>query len=99
MKAIRIHGYGPPDALRYEDVADPEPAPHEIRVAVHAATVNRVLNVALRRGEQRHRDVTLPLIPGVDCAGVVDRVGRDVTRWRIGDRVAASGRMPLEPVA
>lgn len=97
MKAIRIHEYGPPDVLRYEDVPDPEPAPDEIRVVVHAATVNRVLDVALRRGDQRQRQVSLPLIPGVDCAGVVDKVGTAVTRWRAGDRVAAAGRMPVEP--
>ncbi|HTH97241.1 MAG TPA: zinc-binding dehydrogenase [Stellaceae bacterium] len=99
MKAIRFHDYGPPDVLRYEDVAEPEPAPYEIRVVVHAATVNRVLDVALRRGDQRQRNITLPHIPGVDCAGVVDKVGAAVTRWHPGDRVAAAGRMPLEPVA
>jgi NADPH:quinone reductase len=99
MKAIRIHEFGPPDVLRYEDVPDPEPAPHEIRIAVRAATVNRVLDVALRRGDQRQRNVSLPLIPGVDCAGIVDQLGPEVTRWKIGDRVAVAGRMPLEPVS
>jgi NADPH:quinone reductase-like Zn-dependent oxidoreductase len=38
----------------------------------------------------------LPLIPGVDCAGVVDAVGPGVTKWRAGMRVAAAGVMPLE---
>jgi NADPH:quinone reductase-like Zn-dependent oxidoreductase len=97
VKAIVIREYGPPEALRYEDISDPEPRPGEIRVKVHAATVNRVLDVALRRGDQGHRGVTLPLIPGVDCAGVVDAVGPGVTRWKPGDRVAAAGVMPLEP--
>ncbi len=78
---------------------DPEPAPYEIRIAIHAATVNRVLDVALRRGDQRQRKITLPHIPGVDCAGVVDKLGSDVTRWKVGDRVAVAGRIPLEPVA
>lgn len=99
MKAIVIREYGPPEALRFEDVADPVPGPGEIRVRVHAATVNRVLDVALRRGEGARRGAALPLIPGVDCAGVVDRVGPGVTRWRPGDRVAAAGRMPLNPCA
>lgn len=97
MKAIVIRDYGPPEALCYEDVPDPVPGPGEIRVKVHAATVNRVLDVALRRGEQGRRGVTLPLIPGVDCAGVVDAVGPGVTRWKPGDRVAAAGRMPVKP--
>jgi NADPH:quinone reductase len=97
VKAIVIREYGPPEALRYEDIADPVPRAGEIRVKVHAATVNRVLDVALRRGDQGHRGVTLPLIPGVDCAGVVDAVGPGVARWKPGDRVAAAGVMPLEP--
>jgi len=96
MKAIVIHEYGPPDVLRYEDVPDPVPRAGEIRIAVHAATVNRVLDVSLRAGKEEARGATLPLIPGVDCAGIVDAVGPQVTRWRVGDRVAAAGFMPLE---
>lgn len=99
MKAIVIHRYGPPDVLRYEDVPDPEPRAGEIRIRVHAATVNRVLDVAFRGGKQVQEGITLPVIPGVDCAGVVDRVGEGVTRRRIGDRVAATGIMPLDPCA
>lgn len=97
MKAIVIHEFGPPDVLSYEDVADPVPDRGEVRIQVHAATVNRVLDVAVRRGEQRQRGVELPLIPGVDCAGFVDQVGSDVTGYRPGDRVAAAGRMALRP--
>jgi NADPH:quinone reductase-like Zn-dependent oxidoreductase len=96
MKAIVIRQFGPPDVLRYEDLPDPEPRRGEIRIAVHAATVNRVLDVAVRRGEQAQRGVELPLIPGVDCAGVVDAIGPGVTRWKVGDRVCAAGRMPLD---
>lgn len=98
MRAIVFDRYGPPDVLTLCDVEDPQPLPHEIRIAVRAATVNRVLDVALRRGEQAHRRPVLPLIPGVDCAGVVDAVGSEVTRWRPGDRVAATGSMPTGPV-
>jgi NADPH:quinone reductase len=39
----------------------------------------------------------LPLIPGVDCAGVLDALGQGVTRFTLGQRVAAAGTMPLEP--
>ena len=99
MKAIVIREYGAPEVLRYEDVPDPIPGPGEIRIAVHAATVNRVLDVAVRRGEQGRRGITLPLIPGVDCAGIIDAVGAGVTHWKVGDHVAAAGRMPLEPCA
>ena len=75
MKAIVIHEYGPPDVLRYEEVPDPVPRAGEIRIKVHAATVNRVLDVSLRAGKETCRGAVLPLIPGVDCAGIVDAVG------------------------
>lgn len=99
MKAIVIHRFGPPEVLTYEDVADPQPRAGEIRIRVHAATVNRVLDVRLRAGTEGHRRPLLPLIPGVDCAGVVDAVGAGVARWRPGDRVAAAGVMPLDVCA
>jgi NADPH:quinone reductase-like Zn-dependent oxidoreductase len=97
MKAIVIRQYGPPEVLRYEDVPDPEPRAGEIRIKVHGATVNRVLDVAFRGGRQVQAGIKLPVIPGVDCAGIVDRVGEGVRCWRVGDRVAATGVMPLEP--
>jgi NADPH:quinone reductase len=96
MKAIVMHRYGPPDVLQYETVPDPEPRAGEIRIRIHAATVNRVLDVSLRAGKERARGAILPLIPGVDCAGVVDSVGASVARWRKGMRVAAAGVMPLD---
>jgi NADPH:quinone reductase len=99
MKAIVIHRYGPPDVLSYEDVADPQPCRGEIRIRIHAATVNRVLDVSLRAGGERARGAVLPLIPGVDCAGIIDAVGPGVARWRPGMRVAAAGVMALEPCA
>jgi len=97
MKAIRFHEFGPPDVLKYEDVPDPLPRHGEVRIRVHAATVNRVLDVALRAGTQPQRGAKPPVIPGVDCAGVIDAVGEGVTHWRPGQRVAAAGTMPLEP--
>src|SRR5262245_32436218 len=96
MKAIVMHRYGTPDVLQYETVPDPEPRAGEVRIRIHAATVNRVLDVSLRAGKERARGAILPLIPGVDCAGVVDAVGASVTRWRTGMRVAAAGVMPLD---
>jgi NADPH2:quinone reductase len=96
MKAILLHEYGPPDVLRYEDIPDPLPRAGEIRIKVHAATVNRVLDVSLRAGKETFRNPVLPLIPGVDSAGIVDAVGPEVSNWHVGDRVAAAGIMPLE---
>ncbi len=99
MKAIIIHRFGPPEVLSYEAIPDPAPRAGEIRIRVQAATVNRVLDVRVRAGVETHRGAVLPLIPGVDCAGVVDAVGEGVTRWRVGDRVAAAGIMPLDVCA
>lgn len=98
MKAIVIHEYGPPDVLKYEDVPDPQPRDNEIRIKIHAATVNVTLDVAVRAGKQTQRGITLPLIPGVDCAGVIDKIGKNVKRWQVGDHIAAAGRMPLDDV-
>lgn len=98
MKAIVIREFGPPDVLKYEDVPDPQPLAGEIRIRIHAATVNRVLDVSLRAGKETRRNPVLPLIPGVDCAGTVDTVGPGVTRWTVGQPVAAAGTMPLKPV-
>lgn len=99
MKAVVIHAFGPPEVLRYEDVADPVPRAGEIRIRVHAATVNRVLDVSVRAGNEGARKPVLPLILGVDCAGVIDAVGADVRRWHPGMRVAAAGVMPLDVCA
>jgi NADPH2:quinone reductase len=99
MKAMVIHSFGAPEVMKYETVPDPQPRFGEIRIRVHAATVNRVLDVAVRSGTQAHRKPVLPLILGVDCAGVVDAVGEGVTKFAVGDHVAAAGGMPLDPVA
>jgi NADPH:quinone reductase len=96
MKANVIHQFGPPEVLKYQDVPDPQPRAGEVRIRVHAATVNRVLDVSLRAGKEMFRNPVLPLIPGVDCTGVIDAVGPGVTRRKVGDRVAAAGTMPLE---
>src|SRR5438067_8530078 len=96
MKASVFRQFGPPDVLSYEDVPDPQPRSGEIRIRIHAASINRVLDVSLRAGKENFRGPVLPLIPGVDCAGLVEAVGAGVTRWKAGGRVAAEGEMPLE---
>lgn len=93
MWAIRYERYGPPaEVLRMEEVPKPEPAPHEVLVRVRAASINPLdwhmirgepLLVRSSEGWRRPRRT----IPGVDVAGVVEAVGRDVTRLRPGDEV------------
>jgi NADPH:quinone reductase-like Zn-dependent oxidoreductase len=67
---------------------------HEIRIRVHAASLNhRDLLVALGRISSRVSDIPLPLVPLSDCAGEVIEVGRSVDRFQVGDRVS-SAQMP-----
>jgi len=89
MKAIRIHAYGGPEVLRYEDAPDPQPATDELLVKIHAASVNPV-DWKVREGHlQRFLKHRLPLILGWDVAGEVVSAGAAVTGWSKGDAVYA----------
>ncbi len=94
MKAAIYDTFGPPDVLQYKDIPDPVPGPGEILVEVHAVTVNRVLNCAVRAGEQTRRNVKPPHVGGVDPAGVVVRLGDGVESPEVGTRVACLSRIP-----
>ena len=89
MKAVRIHEYGGPEVLVYEDVPTPEPGPAQLLVKVAAATVNP--NDVAVREDRFPTPKQPPKILGSDGAGVVERVGADVTAVKPGDRVAFSG--------
>jgi NADPH:quinone reductase-like Zn-dependent oxidoreductase len=94
MKAAVFHEFGSPDVLRVEDVPLPEPNAGQVRIRVHAVSVNQTLDVGLRRGEAGI-NVKLPMIPGLDPSGVVDAVGPEVTALSVGDRVVASLPPPV----
>jgi NADPH:quinone reductase len=87
MKAIRIHEHGGPEVLRYEEVADPEPAGGNAIVRVAAAGVN-FIDVYHRTGLYPQK---LPVTLGQEGGGVVVSVGDDVTTIKAGDRVAWAG--------
>jgi NADPH:quinone reductase-like Zn-dependent oxidoreductase len=88
MKAMIYREFGPPEVLRYEDVPEPVPGPGEIKIEVHACSVNRVLDCATRDGKQPHRMVKPPHVGGVDPVGIVTEVGPGVTDRKVGDTVA-----------
>ena len=90
MKAIRIHTYGGPEVLKYEDASRPQvSAAGEVLIRVHAAGVNPV-DCAIRAGlVQEIFPVSFPWIPGWDLSGVVEEVGADVTKFNKGDEVFA----------
>lgn len=84
--------YGPPDGLQRVEIEEPTPKDNENLVRVRAASVNpvdfhnlrgRPLFMRLSLGLLKPKDKRL----GVDLAGVVEAVGRDVTRFKPGDEV------------
>ena len=84
MKAIRIEGFGGPDALRLVDVPVPSAGPGQIVVRVEAAGLN-FIDVYHRTGLYPN---PLPLVPGMEGGGVVAAVGPGASLFREGDRVA-----------
>ena len=88
MKAAVAHSYGSPEVLKYEQVPRPEPADDEILVRVVAAGVNPV-DAKVRAGLFKQPGVQLPLTPGYDIAGVVEKAGAKVTKFKAGDDVYA----------
>jgi NADPH:quinone reductase-like Zn-dependent oxidoreductase len=87
MKAVRMHEYGGPEVLKYEDAPRPEPGGGEVLVKVHAAAVNPV-DWKVRAGYVKgFLNYSLPLIPGWDLSGVVEAVGSGVVDWKAGNEV------------
>lgn len=90
MKAVRIHRYGGPEVLQLDQVDTPSPRPRDVLVRVKAASVNPV-DWKLRSGAQRSIvPYRLPWILGLDASGVVEAVGAQVKRWKVGDEVWSS---------
>lgn len=67
------------------DTPVPEPGPGEVRVRVHAVSINH-LDLWTRKGIPGVK-LPLPIIPGADVAGVVEKLGPGVQRWSVGDNV------------
>jgi NADPH:quinone reductase-like Zn-dependent oxidoreductase len=87
MKAARISDYNA--GLLVEEVHTPEIGPDEVLVRVKAASLNP-LDIKLRRGFLRKFfPLSFPYVLGTDLAGSVVRAGRNVARWREGDKVVA----------
>jgi len=82
--AIRVHAYGGPEVLKWEEVEVRDPRPNEVKLR-HTAVGLNFVEVMQRRGRFPFR---LPFIPGNEGAGVVEAVGSEVTEFRKGDRVA-----------
>lgn len=83
MKAARIHQFGGPDVLIYEDVPDPQPRKDQVLVRVKACSLNH-LDVWVRKGLP---GVKLPHILGSDIAGEVVEAGEYLSGFKTGQRV------------
>jgi NADPH:quinone reductase-like Zn-dependent oxidoreductase len=98
MRVVGVVEFGGPEALQVVEVPDP-PAPGagEVKIRVHAATVNPT-DTYMRNGSYKPLlgDTPPPYIPGMDAAGIVMEVGDGVTGFQPGDRVMAMV-MPTRP--
>jgi NADPH:quinone reductase-like Zn-dependent oxidoreductase len=97
MKAIVYHEYGSAEVLKCEDIEKPVPKDDEVLVKVRAASVNPI-DWRLMNGKPRAMRVMVRLLkmpigrPGVDAAGEVEAVGKNVTQFKPGDEVFGACR-------
>jgi len=83
MKAVRIHEFGGPEVLRYEDVPDPKPRNDQVLIRVRACALNH-LDIWVRKGLP---GVSLPHTLGSDIAGEIVEAGEYVSGFKLGQRV------------
>lgn len=89
MRAAAIDRFGPPSVLTLHTLPVPEPGPHEVLIALHAAGVG-IWDARIRGGAWWPTDdPTFPIVLGTDGAGTVAAKGPRVRRFQIGDRVWA----------
>jgi len=99
MKAVRLHQFGGPEVLVFEDAPKPELKPGEVLVRVHAVGLNPP-DWYLRDGYRMlppewQPQISLPVIPGTDISGVVEAVANDVESFSVGDEVYSMVRFPM----
>lgn len=89
MKAIAINQYGSPEELHEVDIAQPNLTDGSVLVKVAATSINPI-EWKIRQGYLRQViKWDFPIVLGFDLAGVVTELGKGVTKWNVGDRVAA----------
>ena len=91
MKAIGLTEFGGPEVLHVVDLPEPRPGPGEVLIRVHAVAVNPT-DITFRAGGRAAQlaDRPAPYVPGMDVAGVVDKLGEGTDgRFAVGDAVIA----------
>ncbi|MEO6078932.1 MAG: NADP-dependent oxidoreductase [Steroidobacteraceae bacterium] len=90
MKAVRLHNYGGPEVLTYENnVPEPVLGPDSVLVEAWATSVNPIDWKVRSGARQKDFPLALPAILGRDVSGVVREVGRNIRTFKPGDRVLA----------
>ncbi|GLT57073.1 hypothetical protein SLA2020_300720 [Shorea laevis] len=99
MKAIVITTPGGPEVLQLQEVEDPQVNDGEVLIKVEATALNRA-DTLQRKGSYPPPKGASPY-PGLECSGTVVAVGKNVSRWKVGDQVCAllSGGGYAEKVA
>jgi NADPH:quinone reductase-like Zn-dependent oxidoreductase len=87
MEGVVAHEYGPPEVLKFEEIPRPEPKENEALVRVIASSVNPADPLTLSGKYAREFGTHLPLIPGYDIAGIVEKTGAQITKLKVGDAV------------
>ena len=85
-KVVRFHETGDASVLKIEDLPVAEPGEHELRIKVEAIGLNRA-EIMFRNGAYLETP-QLPSRLGYEAAGIVDAVGKQVTDFKVGDRVS-----------
>ena len=89
MKAIVIHQYGGPQVLKYEDLPRPQPKDDQLLIRVIAAGVNPVDGMIRSGMFDKEGNRAFPIILGGDIAGVVEKIGSKIAKFKAGDPVFA----------
>ncbi|MFF5792992.1 NADP-dependent oxidoreductase [Paeniglutamicibacter sp. NPDC012692] len=92
MKAMAYASYGGVEKLEQLELPRPKVGPGSVLIRVKAAGVNPVDWKVMGGYLDQIMDVTFPVIPGWDVAGVVEAVGFDTPEFKVGDEVYAYGR-------
>ncbi|KAK4271448.1 hypothetical protein QN277_020147 [Acacia crassicarpa] len=87
MKAIVITAAGGPEVLQLQEVEDPQIKDDEVLIRIAATALNRA-DTLQRKGLYPPPKGASPY-PGLECSGTVEAVGKNVSRWKMGDQVCA----------
>src|SRR5579871_1188763 len=85
MKSWRVHAWGEPESMSFEEITEPSPGPGQVRIRNYAAALN-FFDILQVQGKYQVKP-PFPFTPGAEVAGVVDAVGWGVESVKAGDRV------------